>query len=58
MRTSCYAAQKTEANMSELLLPISAATALYAVYHYAGLPAFILIGLGASFLLKLWGDRA
>ena len=42
--------------MSEILLPISAATALYAVYHYAGLPAFILIGLGASFLLKLWGD--
>jgi hypothetical protein len=42
----------------EILWPISAATAAYAVYHYAGLPVFVVVGLGAAFLLKLWGDRA
>jgi hypothetical protein len=43
--------------MTELAYPVTAAAALYALYHFAGLAGFVIVGVAAILLLKVWGDR-
>jgi hypothetical protein len=40
--------------MTELAYPLTATAALY---HFAGLTGFVIVGVAAILLLKVWGDR-
>lgn len=43
--------------MNELAYPLTATAALYALYHFAGMTGFVIVGVAAIMLLKVWGDR-